>query len=215
MPPQAAEADPRALADRLAPAAAGVRRIVGICGAPGAGKSTLATALVEELNRRRPGTVVAVPMDGFHLAASVIARDDRATRRGAPDTFDPDGFAALLQRLRSNREEVVYAPEYRREIEDPVAGAIAVPASCPVVVVEGNYLLLPEWERIRVLLDEVWFLRAPAEELRVERLIQRHENFGKTSEHARRHVLGSDERNAALVAGHSDRADLLLRWPAW
>jgi pantothenate kinase len=212
---QLAEADPQALADRLTSGPAGVRRIVGICGAPGAGKSTLAAALLAELNARRPGTAVVVPMDGFHLAASVIAADDRATRRGAPDTFDPDGLAALLHRVRDRAEPVVYAPEYRREIEDPVAGAIEVRADCPVVLVEGNYLLLPEWERIRALLDEVWYLQAPSEDLRVERLIQRHEDFGKTAQHARSHVLGSDEANAALVAGHAGRADLLLRWPAW
>lgn len=205
-----------ALAARLhSRAVGGSRVLLGVCGAPGAGKSTLAGQLVAELNRVVPGSAVVVPMDGFHLAASVIAVDDRATRRGAPDTFDPGGLAALLQRVRAGVEEIVYAPEYRREIEDPVAGAIEVRSDCPIVVVEGNYLLLPEWESVRVLLDEVWFLRAPAEEQRVAQLIQRHQAFGKTSEHARRHVLGTDERNAELVAGHADRADLVLRWPAW
>jgi len=110
------------------------RVIVGICGAPGAGKSTLAALLADELNAVEPGTAVVVPMDGFHLAASVIAFDDRATRRGAPDAFDPDGYAALLRRLREDVEPVVYAPEYRRTIEDPVAGAIPVPSQCRVVI---------------------------------------------------------------------------------
>lgn len=155
-------------------------------------------------------------MDGFHLAASLIAGDERG-RRGAPDTFDPDGYAALLARLRTNADEVVYAPQYRREIEDPVAGAIAVPRHCPIVITEGNYLLHPDpaWARVRRYLDEVWYLEAPSEELRVERLVQRHEHFGKSQEHARRHVLGSDQRNADLVAAHRGAADLLLRWPAW
>lgn len=218
MTPASLPADPSALAARLrSRAASGARVIVGLCGAPGAGKSTLAALLAAELERDEPGTAVVVPMDGFHLAASVIAVDDRATRRGAPDTFDPDGFAALLSRLRANVEKVVYAPEYRREIEDPVAGAIAVPRACPVVVTEGNYLLHPDpaWRRVRAHLDEVWFLEAPDEELRVSRLIERHEHFGKTPEHARAHVFSSDERNAGLVASHRDAADLVLRWPAW
>ncbi|MCB0911922.1 MAG: nucleoside/nucleotide kinase family protein [Propionibacteriaceae bacterium] len=210
--------DVPALAGRLrARASAAPRVVVGLCGAPGAGKSTLAGQLADELNSDIPGTAVVVPMDGFHLAASVIATDDRATRRGAPDTFDPDGYAALLRRLRRNREAVVYAPEYRREIEDPVAGAIAVPHACPVVVTEGNYLLHPDpaWRRVRDQLDEVWFVEAPSEGLRVTRLIERHEHFGKSPEHARRHVFGSDERNAAQITGHKGSADLVLRWPGW
>ena len=218
MIPEPLPADPAALAARLrSRATAAPRVLVGLCGAPGAGKSTLAALLVEELNARAPGTAVVVPMDGFHLAASVIAADDRATRRGAPDTFDPYGYAALLARLRANREALVYAPEYRREIEDPVAGAIPVPHACPIVITEGNYLLHPDpaWQRVRDQLDEVWFLQAPSESLRVTRLIERHERFGKSAEHARRHVFGSDERNAGLVAGHRDNADLVLHWPTW
>ena len=207
-----------ALAARLRTRAAGASRVVvGLCGAPGAGKSTLAGLLADELNRDAPGTAVVVPMDGFHLAASVIAGDARASRRGAPDTFDPAGYAALLRRLRDNTGEVVYAPEYRREIEDPVAGAIAVPPECPIVVTEGNYLLHhdPAWRAVREQLDEVWFVEAPSDGLRVSRLIERHEHFGKSPEHARRHVFGSDERNAALVTSHKESADLVLRWPGW
>jgi len=211
-------ADPAKLAGRLRERAAlGPRTLIGVCGAPGAGKSTFAAGLAAALDAIRPGCAVVVPMDGFHLAASVIASDDRRSRRGAPDTFDPHGYAALLRRLRANTEPVVYAPEYRREIEDPVAGAIPVPRSCSVVITEGNYLLLPDpaWQAAREPLDEVWFLLAPDEERRVAHLIARHERFGKTPDHARRHVLSSDERNAALIASHRDRADLVLRWPAW
>lgn len=211
-------ADPFHLAQRLLDRSERASRIiVGLCGAPGAGKSTLAERLVAELNQHVPGTAVVVGMDGFHLAASVIAADDRASRRGAPDTFDPDGFAALLRRLRAMTDEVVYAPEYRREIEDPVAGALPVPRSCRIVITEGNYLLHPDpsWRRVRAELDEVWFLAAPTDELRVSRLIERHERFGKPPAQARTHVLGTDERNAVLVSGHRDQADLLLRWASW
>lgn len=72
-----------------------------------------------------------------------------------------------------------------------------------------------QWRRVRKQLDEVWFLEAPSEGLRVTRLIERHERFGKSAEHARRHVFGSDERNAGLVANHREAADLVLRWPSW
>lgn len=206
------------LAQRLSVLASSRPRVlVGICGAPGAGKSTLAALLAAAVNRAEFGQAVVAPMDGFHLAKSVIAADDRATRRGAPDTFDPDGYAALLERLRDPGSATVYAPEYRREIEDPVAGAIAVPPDCRVVITEGNYLLNPEpvWRRVRASLDEVWYLTAPSEPARIDALIRRHEHFGKTPEHARTHTLGSDQANAELIAGHRASADLQLRWPSW
>ena len=196
-------------------AASRPRTIIGICGAPGAGKSTLAGLLVDAVNAAAPGTVVAVGMDGFHLAKSVIAGDDRSLRRGAPDTFDAAGYAALLERLRTAEDEVVYAPEYRREIEDPVNAAIAVPKSVRLVVTEGNYLLHPDWATARAQLDEVWYLEAPDESVRVEHLIARHVRFGKSAERARTHVLGSDESNASLVASHREKADRVLRWPSW
>ena len=196
---------------------AGTRRrtIIGICGAPGAGKSTLAGLLVRAVNEIAAGTAVVVGMDGFHLAKSVIAVDDRSLRRGAPDTFDAAGYAAMLARLRTGDDDIVYAPEYRREIEDPVNAAIAVSRSVRLVVTEGNYLLHPDWVTARAQLDEVWYLEAPDETVRVERLIARHVRYGKPPARARDHVLTSDERNAALVASHRERADRVLRWPAW
>src|SRR3954468_23550456 len=183
--------------------ARGGRRILGIAGPPGGGKSTVARAVVAEL-----GTVARlVPMDGFHLAQAELVRLGRRDRMGAPDTFDSAGYAALLQRLRGD-EPVVYAPEFRREIEEPIAGAIAVPRTVALVVTEGNYLLL--WPQIKPLLDETWYVQTD-EQLRVQRLIQRHIEFGKTPEYARAWVMRSDERNAQLVAATAEAADVLIR----
>jgi pantothenate kinase len=188
-------------------AAAGERRILGIAGPPGGGKSTVARAVVAELGERSR----LVPMDGFHLAQSELVRLGRRDRMGAPDTFDAAGYAALLSRLRGD-EPVVYAPEFRREIEEPIAGAIAVPRNVPLVVTEGNYLLLTEgdWALVRSLLDETWYVETD-EEQRVQRLIQRHIQFGKAPEYARAWVMRSDERNAALVAATASSADVLVR----
>jgi pantothenate kinase len=181
----------------------GTRNILGIAGPPGGGKSTVARAVVAELGDQAR----LVPMDGFHLAQSELVRLGRRDRMGAPDTFDAAGYAALLRRLKTD-EPVVYAPEFRREIEEPIAGAIAVPKSVPLVVTEGNYLLL--WPEIKPLLDESWYVETD-EELRVQRLIQRHVEFGKTPEYARAWVMRSDERNAALVAQTASKADHLVR----
>jgi pantothenate kinase len=199
-----------ALRDRVRGlASAGRRAIIGITGAPGAGKSTLAQALVDAV-----GAVgaVAVPMDGFHLADVQLALLGLLDRKGAPETFDAAGYAALLARLRADDEDVVYAPGFERTLEQPIAGAVAIPRAARVVVTEGNYLLLAtgEWPRARASLDEVWFCDAD-DAVRRKRLIARHVQFGKSPEEARAWVTRSDEPNAALVAGTLSAADLVVR----
>jgi pantothenate kinase len=186
----------------------GQRRLLGICGAPGAGKSTLAARLVAELGER----AAYVGMDGFHLAQVELARLGRTARKGAPDTFDAAGYVHLLRRLRAHGDEVVYAPEFRREIEEPIACAVPVPPEVPLVVTEGNYLLLsePPWSEVRPLLDEAWFL-APDEEQRRRWLIDRHHAHGRSLAEARERTFGSDEANARRVNAARHRADLVLR----
>lgn len=186
----------------------GTRRVLGIVGPPGGGKSTLAEAVVARLAPQ----ACQVPMDGFHLADVELERLGRRGRKGAPDTFDAAGYVALLKRLHDPSEQVVYAPNFDREVEEPIAGAIPVPGDVPLVVTEGNYLLLEEgaWGAVRDLLDEVWYVDMD-EDTRVRLLIQRHVTFGKSPEHAREFVLSSDQRNAELIAGTRERADLVLR----
>ena len=190
-------------------ATAGARKILGIAGAPGAGKSTLAALVTAHLD----GRAVQVPMDGLHLADVELDRLGRRDRKGAPDTFDGFGYLALLRRLRSPAPgEIVYAPAFERTIEQPVAGSIPVDPSVPLVVTEGNYLLLddPPWHEVRTLLDETWFVETD-DETRVGRLIRRHIEFGKTPEQAAEWVERLDEQNARLIAATRDRADLIVR----
>jgi len=186
------------------------RRLLGVAGAPGAGKSTLAEQLVDGLQAAGVPAVL-VPMDGFHLAQRELVRLGRADRKGAPDTFDVGGYVALLARLR-DATDVVYAPEFRREIEEPVAGAVRVGPEVEVVVTEGSYLLLDDgpWSEVRDLLDQTWFLEVP-EDLRRERLVARHERYGRSPHDAREWALGPDERNAVLVAASAARADRTVR----
>ncbi|MFF3883947.1 nucleoside/nucleotide kinase family protein [Streptomyces sp. NPDC001914] len=189
----------------------GRRALLGIAGAPGAGKTTLAERLVGRLGEVAPFRVAHVPMDGFHLADAELDRLGRRDRKGAPDTFDPAGYAALLRRLREDEEELVYAPGFERVLEQPLAGALAVPRAARLVVTEGNYLLLREaaWARARAQLDEVWFCELDETD-RIRRLVARHEEFGKDHETAVAWVLGTDQRNAELVAATRDRADLVV-----
>lgn len=197
------------LAARVAGLASLPRRrvLIGIAGAPGSGKTTLAEALVARLGGFP--AVAHVPMDGFHLADVELVRLGRADRKGAPDTFDVDGYTALLRRIGSG--EQVWAPGFERTLEQPIAQSIPVPADARIIVSEGTYLLLadPRWQAARAMFDEVWFCREDEDE-RVRRLVDRHIRFGKAPAAAREWVLRSDERNAALVAQTADAADLIV-----
>jgi pantothenate kinase len=186
----------------------GRRKLLGLVGAPGSGKSTLALALQQAL----PGRAQVVPMDGFHLANAELRRLGRDDRKGAPDTFDAAGYVALLRRLREQREdEIVYAPEFRREIEEPVAGAIAVLPQTQLLITEGNYLLLQEgaWAEVAPLLDEVWYVEVD-DGLRVERLVRRHRQFGRSHEAALAWVAQTDEPNARRIAATRGRAHRVI-----
>lgn len=177
-------------------------RLLGLTGAPGVGKSTLAAAL------RRP----VVPMDGFHYADVELARRGLLDRKGAPETFDAEGYAALLGRVRTGE---VVAPVFERDLEQPLAGALWVPAD-GTVVTEGNYLLLdePRWRAVRAEVDVIWHLHVD-DDVRRERLVARHVAFGKTPADARAWVGRVDEPNARLVEAAAGRADLVVDLTNW
>jgi pantothenate kinase len=186
------------------------RLVLGLVGPPGAGKSTVA----EMLHAAFPDISQVVPMDGFHLANVELERLGRRGRKGAPDTFDAAGYVALLKRLRAQgADEVVYAPEFRREIEEPIAGAIPVHPHTRLLIAEGNYLLLADgpWREIAGLLDDAWYVDVD-DALRIERLAQRHQRFGRSRDEALAWVAGTDEPNARLIAASRPRAQWTFRW---
>ena len=183
------------------------RAVLGICGAPGAGKSTLARRLAASVG----ADAVVVPMDGFHLHDDELARLGLSDRKGAPETFDVAGYVTLLHRLRTETTGTVYAPEFDRSHELAVAGAIAVRPEHRLVVTEGNYLLYDEsgWGDVLPLLDEAWYVEGD-EEVRLSRLVQRHIEHGKPPELAERWATVSDQANADIVARTRRAADVLV-----
>lgn len=199
----------RSLMERAGRSGGVPRSVLGVTGPPGAGKSTLAGELVAALG---PGAVL-VPMDGFHLAQIELQRLGRQDRKGAPDTFDAAGYADLLGRARHCAAETVYAPMFRRDIEEPVAGAVPVLPGVSLVVTEGNYLLdsEPPWDRVRSQLDEVWYVELD-DSLRRSRLVARHMAFGRDEREAVAWAGTVDEPNAVRVAATRHLADVVVAW---
>jgi len=197
------------------------RVAIGVAGAPGAGKTTLAEDLaaalgdaLDEPSGDKGPRVAHLPMDGYHLADVQLDALGLRDRKGAPETFDGHGYLATLARLRSGDPATVYVPGFERVLEQPVAAAIAIPGSVRVVVSEGNYLLLADdpWPRIRALFDEVWFVDL-ADRERVRRLVVRHTEFGKEPAAAEAWALGPDQANADRILASRDLADLVIMAP--
>lgn len=185
------------------------RLVIGITGAPGAGKSTQATKIAEILNNQNIRTAV-LPMDGFHLSNAQLKRLGLSSVKGAPETFDAAGFAFALRRVAQGTEDV-FVPVFHREIEESFAADGLVPASAQVVLVEGNYLLLDEshFGQVKSLLTEAWYLQ-PDEQTRVDRLVMRHVSHGKSPQAAIDWALGPDQKNAEKISATKTRAHLVI-----
>ena len=199
---------PKALAAEIRARAAGTRRfLTGLAGPPGAGKSTLAAAIVSELGAEAK----AVPMDGFHYDDAVLHARGARGRKGAPDTFDVQGFLHLLRRLRV--EDEVAIPLFDRDLEISRAGADIVTVADRLLVVEGNYLLLNEnpWTGVAPLLDLTIWIDVPEAELD-RRLMNRWAHHGKTPDAARAWIDGNDMPNIRRVTQGSGVADFTVRW---
>jgi len=185
----------------------GERKIVGVIGKPGAGKSTLSGQLIEQLGDQ----AAILNMDGYHLSNLALRELGRADRKGAPDTFDALGFTAILQRVKNEVDQNIYFPVFDRAIEESIAAQGAITPEIKLVITEGNYLLHNEnnWGGVKKLLDESWFIEVD-DQLRIERLVDRHHKFGKSRVDAHSWATGSDENNARIVAQTRELADVII-----
>ena len=185
----------------------GERKIVGLIGKPGAGKSTLSAQLIEHLGAQ----AAILNMDGYHLSNLALRELGRADRKGAPDTFDALGFTAILQRVKNQVDQDIYFPVFDRSIEESIAAQGVITPEVKLVITEGNYLLHNEnnWGGVKELLDESWFIEVD-DQIRIERLVNRHHKFGKSKADAHSWATGSDENNARIVAQTRELADVII-----
>jgi pantothenate kinase len=201
----------RELVARLVALASQGRRMVAIVGPPGSGKSTFSCELCRRLNACTPGLAAAVQMDGFHYDDAVLQAQGTLARKGAPFTFDVGGLRSLLERLRANREAEIAVPVFDRALEVSRAGAQLIPRSVPLILVEGNYLLLDEepWRELRPLFDFSVALLVPPAELE-RRLVDRWVALGLDRSVAEERARNNDLENARRVMAHSAPADIEL-----
>jgi pantothenate kinase len=209
---RAAGASPEASPEASPGASSGGRVVCAVAGAPGSGKSTLAEALVDRLNDPgaggAAGTAALLPMDGFHFDDLHLVPAGLRPRKGAPDTFDVGGLRSALLRLRARDEAHVAVPVFDRGIEIARAGARLIPREVPVIVCEGNWLLLDAepWSALRPLFDVTVMIAVPEAELR-RRLRGRWEGYGLSEDEIAWKLDGNDLPNGRLVRDGSVAAD--------
>ncbi len=184
------------------------RFIIGIVGKPGAGKSTLTSHLIENLPK---DSVSLVPMDGYHLSNLQLKNLGLTDRKGAFNTFDSNGYVSLLKRINTETDQDIYYPVFHREIEESYAADGVVLANTKIILTEGNYLLFDKagWEKVAAELTEIWYININ-DSVRIERLVKRHEFYGKDKKSALNWATGTDEINSKIVESTAARADVII-----
>lgn len=192
----------------------GRRVMLAIAGAPGSGKSTIAERVVEQLNRKDGISAALFPMDGYHYDDAVLEDMGRRPFKGAIDTFDAHGLRHMLERLKTNEDDVVAVPVFDRALEIARAGGRLIPQSVDIIVCEGNYLLASQapWDRIKAIFDFTVFVDVDEDDLRA-RLRDRWQSFGLDDAEITRKVEMNDLPNGLSIIATSSEPDIRVKNP--
>ena len=200
------------------------RAMLAVAGPPGSGKSVFAQLLTRAVAALDVGCYVdpvCVGLDGFHLPNDTLTRRTIAVDgeghvplrlyKGAELTYDVDGAKVKLDEVRRPPDSPVTMPVYDRRLHEPVADSAVIPASCRLVVMEGNYLLLDEgeWQGMADRFDLTVYLDLSADDCKPG-LIARHRRGGRDEADAERHYRRVDLRNARVIEATRPRADLVV-----
>lgn len=194
------------------------RRILILLAAPpGCGKTTLSLFLEYLSHQIKDITPIqAIGMDGFHhyqdyLDCHFIKRNGKQIKmsevKGCPETFDVD---KLIAKIKETKIKATYWPLYNRAKHNPEENQVFVDS--PIVLIEGNYLLLNEkpWLEIHHLFDDTLFIEANIDELQ-QRLIARKMLGGIPYHQASDFYIQSDGVNVLRVLNNSLKANIHLK----
>ncbi len=187
------------------------RFIVGIVGGPGSGKSTFAVRLQELINSKAKSDLTQIfPMDGFHRKNSELKRSGLIFVKGAPETFDLEGYTSMLNKIKLG--ENLKAPIYSREIHDVIDNALPIEPHHKIIITEGNYLFadMEEWCEIKDIIDLKIYINA-AKRVCEKRLLERHMRGGKTEAEALEKIKKVDMENYDLIDQTKKYADKVMK----
>ena len=184
------------------------RLMVCIAGAPGSGKSHICNHLLRNINHSSKRLDI-LEMDGFHYDDRLLKQKKLIDRKGSPETFDVRGLKSFLQRLKENSEDQVCVPVFDRKLELSRGSAKIIKKNIPLVIIEGNYLLLKHkpWSDLNSFFDLTIMVKTTQKNLS-KRLLERWKSLNYSKEIIKQKVFENDLPNAKYVYKNSIKANI-------
>ncbi|KAJ1310750.1 hypothetical protein OPQ81_009272 [Rhizoctonia solani] len=194
------------------------RLLVGICGIPASGKTTLSKKIVEKINSLESEVAVLVGLDGWHFSRAELDKFENVKeaydRRGAAFTFNAASYVKFITALRQSpssnvtpppQTSIIYAPTFDHSLKDPAPNGQTILPSHRIVLIEGLYTFIntPEWKAAAEALDERWLIEINIPEA-TRRIVQRHVVTGvaKDLEEATWRAENNDMPNGLWILDH-------------